>query len=66
MIAAHEHAEFPAVPFTDADKDELRMEDIRAAKAIGFLASGIFGTGIALYLFVCVWVYSQPPIYSVR
>jgi hypothetical protein len=66
MTAAHEHTEFPDVPFTDADKDELRLEDIRAAKAIGFLASGIFVTGIFLYLFVCAWVYSQPPIYSVR
>jgi hypothetical protein len=66
MTVAHEHTDFPAVPFTDADKDELRMEDIRAAKAIGFLASGIFITGIFLYLFVNFWVYSQPPIYSLR
>jgi hypothetical protein len=66
MTAVHEHSEFPAVPFTDADKDELRLEDIRAAKAIGGLASGIFITGIVLYLFVNFWVASQPPIYSLR
>ncbi|HLW67299.1 MAG TPA: hypothetical protein VKS79_18435 [Gemmataceae bacterium] len=66
MTAVHEHAEFPAPPFSDADKGELRMEDIRAAKAIGFLASGIFITGIFLYTFVWVWVYSGAPIYSLR
>jgi hypothetical protein len=66
MTAAHDYAEFPAPPFSDADKDELRLEDIRAAKAIGYLASGIFFTGVCLYFVVCVWVYSQAPIYSVR
>ena len=66
MTAAHEHTDFPAVPFTDADKVELRLEDIRAAKAIGGLASCIFFAGILLYLFVNFWVASQPPIYSLR
>ncbi|HEV3143600.1 MAG TPA: hypothetical protein VGZ47_06900 [Gemmataceae bacterium] len=66
MTAANEHADFPPIPFTDTDKSELRTEDIRAAKAIGYLASGIFLTGIFLYLGVMVWVWSQPPIYSLR
>ena len=66
MTATHEHSDFPPVPFSDTDKTELRAEDIRAAKAIGGLASGIFVTGIVLYLGVMLWVWSQPPIYALR
>jgi len=66
MTAAHEITDFPPVPFSDADKIELRAEDIRAAKAIGGLASSIFLIGIALYMGVMFWVWAQPPIYAVR
>jgi hypothetical protein len=66
MTAAHEHGEFPPVPFTEKDQAELRVEDVKSAKYIALLCSGIFTTGVVLYLSVLLWVWSIPPIYSVR
>jgi len=65
MTAAHEQTDV-VVPFTDKDQSEMRGEDVKAAKAIGFLCSGIFSTGVLLYISVMIWVWSQAPIYSVR
>jgi hypothetical protein len=66
MTAAHEHASLPPIPFTEADQVELRADDVKSAKAIALLCSGIFITGVVLYLGVLVWVLSQPPIYALR
>ena len=43
-------------PFSDAEWQELRSEDLHGAKAVVGLMMGIFIIGLILYLFVAWWV----------
>ena len=56
----------PPIPFTDADRAVLRADDVRAAKTIGGLASGIFLIGLGIYITVLLTTIATPPLYAIR
>jgi hypothetical protein len=56
----------PPIPFTPADEAAMRTDDVKAAKAIAGLTTGIFLVGIALYVTVLISVLVMSPVYAVR
>jgi hypothetical protein len=56
----------PTIPFTPADEAVMRTDDVKAAKAIAGLTTGIFLVGIVLYTTVLITVLAHAPVYSVR
>ena len=56
----------PPIPFTEADRAEMRHEDVRAGKFIAGLASGIFIMGLCIYITVLITTVLSQPLYSIR
>ena len=56
----------PPIPFTEADRAEMRHEDVRAGKFIAGLASGIFIMGLCIYITVLLATIASPPVYAIR
>jgi hypothetical protein len=53
---AHDHAHVlePEIPFSDAEWQALRTEDMKGAMAVVGLMVGIFTIGLVLYLIVAL------------
>lgn len=64
MTTHAEHHPLPVVPFTDAERDSMRADDVTAAKYIASLTTGIFGIGFVLYLLVLISSGVQDLIYT--
>jgi hypothetical protein len=56
----------PPIPFNEADRVSMRAEDVRAAKFVACLASGIFIMGLCIYITVLITTVASAPLYSIR
>jgi hypothetical protein len=54
MTAHADSHTLPTIPFTEAEKSALRLEDVSAAKLIACLTTGIFACGFVLYVLVLI------------
>lgn len=54
--APHGHHHGPALPFTDAQMQELHKSDIGAGGAVIVLMTAIFTIGLALYTVIAIVV----------
>ncbi|MFL5340248.1 MAG: hypothetical protein ACJ8F7_08845 [Gemmataceae bacterium] len=61
---SHDPIAPPPIPFTDAEKAELRTDDVKAAKTIGMLTTGIFLMGGVIYTVVLIWTLLSPASYA--